>query len=66
VAPYLTDLAQLAKASTLQRHLASISVAHQLADHETPTRTAPVRKTMKGIRRDKALKREISPRKRRQ
>ncbi len=59
VARYLTDLAKVAKAATLDRRLSSISMAHQFADLETPTRTVLVRKTMKGIRRQKVLGREM-------
>jgi site-specific recombinase XerD len=52
VALYLADLAGAgAKASTIQRRLASISVAHQMAGQETPTRSSLVRTTMQGIRR---------------
>jgi site-specific recombinase XerD len=58
VARYLTAYASSLKTSTLTRRLASISVAHQIADLETPTRSILVRKTMKGIRRIKAEQRE--------
>ncbi len=59
VARYLTAYANTHKVNTLARRLASISVAHQFADLETPTRTVLVRKTMKGIRRAKAERREL-------
>ncbi len=51
VALYLADLAQRRKVSTLERRLAAISQAHQLAGHESPTKSAEVRTVMKGIRR---------------
>lgn len=54
VARYVTDLGHELKASTLQRRLASISVAHRLAGHESPTHAELVHKTMRGIRRSKA------------
>lgn len=59
VAPYVTDLAAPTKpaqpprkVSTIQRRLASISQAHKLAGHESPTASAEVRAVMKGIRRE--------------
>jgi site-specific recombinase XerD len=52
VALYLSDLAgQGMKASTLQRRISSISQAHQMAGHETPTHEKAVRSVMAGIRR---------------
>jgi site-specific recombinase XerD len=59
VALYVTDLAAPAdpahaprKVSTIQRRLASVSQAHQLAGHASPTASAEVRAVMKGIRRE--------------
>lgn len=52
---YLTDLAQVAKVSTLERRIAAISQAHQMAGYESPTRTMPVRALMAGIRRSKGV-----------
>lgn len=51
VALYLTDLAGQRAVATLQRHLTSISQAHQHQGHETPTTAPVVRQTWKGIRR---------------
>ena len=55
VVAYLTDLADVAKVSTLERRVASISQAHQMAKLESPTRTMPVRTLMAGIRRQKGV-----------
>jgi integrase len=53
VALYLTHLTQRGlKVSTMQRRLASISQAHQLAGHASPTTLPAVREVMKGIRRE--------------
>lgn len=49
VALYLASAAESLKPATLQRRLASISQAHQVAGHETPTRSAPVRTVWQGI-----------------
>ncbi len=52
VALYLTTLADAGlKPSTLQRRLSAISEAHQMAGHESPTKTAAVRMVWRGIRR---------------
>src|SRR5918911_1227653 len=48
---YLTSQAGALKTSTLQRRLSAISQAHQVAGHETPTRSAAVRLVWAGIRR---------------
>lgn len=54
VALYLTALAEAGrKASTLQRRLSSISQAHQMAGHDSPTRDIQVRTVWAGIRRAK-------------
>jgi site-specific recombinase XerD len=53
VSDYIADLAdQGYKASTIQRRIASISQAHQMAGFESPTHTAKVRATWQGIRRE--------------
>ncbi len=52
---YLTDLAAVAKVSTLERRIASISQAHQMAEHEPPTRAMAVRALMAGIRRSQGV-----------
>jgi integrase len=51
LARYVTDLAGLKAVATIQRRLTSISVAHQAAGYETPTRHSLVRETWRGIRR---------------
>jgi site-specific recombinase XerD len=53
VSEYIADLAdQGYKPSTIQRRIASISQAHQMAGFESPTHTAKVRTTWQGIRRE--------------
>jgi site-specific recombinase XerD len=53
VSDYIADLAdQGFKPSTIQRRIASISQAHQMAGFESPTHTATVRTTWQGIRRE--------------
>jgi site-specific recombinase XerD len=37
--------------SSVARAMAAVSQAHQMAGHESPTKTAPVRETIRGIRR---------------
>lgn len=44
------------KPSSINRKLASISVAHQAAGYDSPTRTALIRRTMQGIRRTLGVK----------
>ena len=44
------DLRKPLKVATLTRRLASISQAHQLAGHSSPTTSELVRTRMKGIR----------------
>jgi integrase len=51
VALYVTDRAATLKPATLTRRLGSVSLAHQAAGHESPTRTLPVRSVLKGVRR---------------
>lgn len=51
---YLTDLAATHRVSTLRRKISSISVAHGLAGHPSPTRTTPVRLCLRGIAREQA------------
>lgn len=51
VAAYIADLALTMKPATIQRRLAAIGQAHQVAGLESPTTTAPVRECWKGIRR---------------
>jgi len=52
VARYLTALAETGrKPSTIRRRIASISVAHEMAHHHNPTRSALIRDRMAGITR---------------
>ena len=51
VMAFVADLSGRRKVSTIQRRVAAISIAHQAAGHESPTRTSLVRETLKGIRR---------------
>jgi integrase len=51
VAWYLADQVQQVKVSTLARHLATISKAHQVAGVPSPTRDTLVRDTLAGLRR---------------
>lgn len=51
VAEYVADLARTLRVSTVARRLAGISVAHQLAGFESPTRSPLVRRTLEGVRR---------------
>jgi site-specific recombinase XerD len=53
IATYLAELATTHKPSTLQRRLAAISQAHQMADVDNPAHSSPVKLTMQGIRRAK-------------
>src|SRR3954449_2639708 len=56
VALYITALAAKGrKPSTIRRRLAAISVAHQVAGFETPTRDARVRAVWSGIRRHQGM-----------
>jgi site-specific recombinase XerD len=50
---YITDLAERCKPSTITRHLATISQAHQQAGHATPTTAPIVRDALQGIKRAK-------------
>ena len=55
VALYLTHCARGLKTSTVQRRIATISEAHRAAGHESPTKSALVRSTWQGIRREKGI-----------
>lgn len=50
LALFLTAMAKQRKTSTLERYLATISQMHELAGHESPTRTLAIRKLWRGIR----------------
>lgn len=51
VSAYLADMAGTLKVSTLRRHVATISKAHQVAGFENPCRETSVRDTVSGLRR---------------
>lgn len=51
VAMYISSLAGVCKASTIQRRLSAISQIHQMNRHESPVRNEVVRSVMQGIRR---------------
>jgi integrase len=51
VAAYLADRADSLKVSTLSRHLATISKAHQIAGVPNPCRETTVKDTLAGLRR---------------
>jgi site-specific recombinase XerD len=53
VALYLADLSGTHKPSSLNRRVAAVSQAHQMAGFESPTRASKVRLVMSGIRRMK-------------
>lgn len=55
VVRYVTSLAERYKVSTIQRRLAAISAAHELAGHPSPARHEDLRLVMKGIRREKGV-----------
>jgi site-specific recombinase XerD len=55
VALYLTHCAKGLKPSTIQRRMATISEAHRAAELESPTKSALVRNTWQGIRREKGM-----------
>jgi len=59
VALYLTALAEVRAPATLRRRLSAISVAHQVAGHDSPTGHPAVRAVWAGIRRA----RSVAPRK---
>jgi site-specific recombinase XerD len=59
VALYVSHLASLGrKTATTSRHLVSISQAHRLAGFPSPTSTAQVTETMKGIRRSLGVRQQ--------
>lgn len=55
VARYLADSAGELKPSTLARQVAAISYAHEQRGLPSPTKTAVVRRTLRGIRRAKGV-----------
>ncbi|MCC6696184.1 MAG: site-specific integrase [Candidatus Hydrogenedentes bacterium] len=62
IARYLSALAMDRKPATLQRRLASISIAHQAAGYPSPAGAPLVRATMQGIRRTAGMvQRQAAP-----
>ena len=55
VSLYISDMAENKKPSTITKHVAAISVAHQFKNHKPPTRTTLVRATLQGIKRTKGI-----------
>jgi len=53
LAVYLAEAARTLKPSTLTRRCSSVSMAHQMAGYESPTKDIVVRTTLAGIRREK-------------
>jgi integrase len=61
VAAYLAALADVAKATTVQRRLSAIRYAHLISGHPTPTTDPYVREVMDGIRRAKGTRPRQAP-----
>lgn len=61
---YLTELSDVAKASTLARRVATISQAHQLKGMESPAQRASIRLFLRALRREKADQGSVERRKR--
>jgi site-specific recombinase XerD len=57
VCAYLADQADRVKVSTLRRHLATVSKAHEVAGMVSPCRDASVKDTLAGLRREKGTHR---------
>jgi integrase len=55
VARYLAAAAEALKPSTLARQIAAISYAHEERGLQSPTKSAVVRRTLRGIRRSKGV-----------
>lgn len=55
VARYLADAAEELKPSTLARQIAAIAYAHEQRGLSSPTKSAVVRRTLRGIRRTKGV-----------
>jgi len=55
VAMYVADLAEYMKPSTINKHVAAISVSHQFKNMKPPTQTPQVRATLQGIKRTKGV-----------
>lgn len=62
VAEYTAAMAERYAPATITRRLAALSVAHQIAGHESPTRSALVRSVHTGVRRTLGVaQREAAP-----
>jgi integrase len=61
VCAYLADQSERVKVSTLSRHLATISKAHQVAGVPNPCQSVAVRDTLRGLRRTLGTSRSEAP-----
>lgn len=61
VCAYLADQSERVKVSTLRRHLATVSKAHETAGLPTPCRDTSVKDTLAGLRREKGTARSEAP-----
>lgn len=61
VTAYLADKAETVKVSTLTRHLATISKAHQVAGVANPCKAQAVKDTLAGLRNTKGTARKEAP-----
>jgi integrase len=61
VSAYLADQVQTVKVSTLRRHVATISKAHQVAGQPDPCKTAALADTLAGLRRTHGTPRDEAP-----
>ena len=61
VCAYLADQADRVKLSTLRRHLATVSKAHETAGLSSPCRDTSVKDTVAGLRREKGTARNEAP-----
>lgn len=61
VCAYLADQAERVKVSTLRRHLATVSKAHETAGLSSPCRDTSVKDTLAGLRREKGTARNEAP-----
>jgi site-specific recombinase XerD len=61
VTAYLADKAEKVKVSTLTRHLATISKAHEVAGFQNPCRVTQVRDTLAGLRNTYGTARREAP-----
>lgn len=61
VSAYLADQVQTVKVSTLRRHVATISKAHQVAGLPDPCKTVALADTLAGLRREHGTPRDEAP-----